>query len=181
MSASSMKIKPDKCENQTSGSMKIKSFEVLKSNGNNTYINNTNNINTNLSIFRDAMDGYREYFTKSLGIISLIDDYPYDEEQIYAILDLIVDTMCSNNEQIKIEGQYKPIGIVKSQLMKLDKSHIEYVLESLSNNPCPVRNVKQYLLTSLYNAPLTMSTYYQAKVNGAFFNDGGSKNDRCKD
>ena len=87
------------------------------------------------------------------------------------ILNLLVDTVCSRKKTITIAGDRKPLAVVKSTFMKLDGSHIEYVLECMEENGARIRNIKQYLLASLYNAPLTISSYYSAmynadKVNG---------------
>lgn len=66
---------------------------------------------------------------------------------------------------IRIAGDDKPLEVVKSRFMKLDYSHISYVLSCLKENSTQVRNIKQYLLAALYNAPLTISNYYQAMYN----------------
>lgn len=166
------KIIPEKYENQTSSSMKTISHEVLKSNSNNTDINNTDTNNTNLSIYgieNDTMDGYYRYFENRLSIRRLIEDNPYEKDLILEMLDIIVETMSSNKAYIRIEGQNKPVDVVKSQLMKLDETHIEYVIECIGELSVPVKNIKQYILTSLYNAPLTISAYYQVKVKGDMF------------
>lgn len=80
-------------------------------------------------------------------------------------MELLIDTCCTNRKMIRIAGDDKPVEVVKSRLMKLDGEHIKFVLDCLRENTTKVRNMKQYLLASLYNAPLTMSNYYTALVN----------------
>lgn len=89
---------------------------------------------------------------------------PYDDGQIDEILEILLDVVCSNRKQIRIAGDDKPAQVVKSQLMKLDSSHIEFVLDCMKQNTTQIRNVKQYILAALYNAPLTINNYYQLLV-----------------
>ena len=79
-------------------------------------------------------------------------------------MELMLDTICSKRQYIRIAGDDKPREVVKSQLLKLNSEHIEYVLSSFKDNATKVRNIKQYLLASLYNAPLTISNYFDALV-----------------
>lgn len=81
------------------------------------------------------------------------------------LIELIVDTICSQRSVIRIAGDDRPKEVVKSRLLKLDYGHIRYVLDSLNKNCSRIRNVKQYLLAVLYNAPLTINNYYQQLVN----------------
>lgn len=116
----------------------------------------------------DAMDeyeDYRNYFMDALAISSLLQDYPCDQDVLNEMLELIVETVCSKRAFIRIGGEDKPVQIVKSRLMKLDSEHIRYVLDCLRKNTTKVRNIRQYLLTSLYNASGTISSYYTALVN----------------
>lgn len=66
---------------------------------------------------------------------------------------------------VRIAGEYYPAGFVKGKLLKLNYSHIEYVLECMDKNTTKVRNIKQYLLAALFNAPSTIGSYYKAAVN----------------
>ena len=113
----------------------------------------------------DERDGYRSYFSDQLSFDCLIHDHPPDERVLNEILELLVDTMCSTQEFIRISGDEKPAAVVKGMFMKLEKSHIEYVLRCLSENTTKVKNIRQYLLTALYNAPLTIGNYYRSLVN----------------
>ena len=80
-------------------------------------------------------------------------------------LSLMVDVMISHKGTVRISGDDKLIEIVKSRFMKLNSTHIEYVLDGMKDNPVKVRNIKAYLLASLYNAPVTINNYYSALVN----------------
>ena len=62
----------------------------------------------------------------------------------------------------------KPAEVVRSRLKKLNADHIRFVLGCLAENTAPVRNMKQYLLAMLYNAPTAMNLYYQNKTNHDF-------------
>jgi hypothetical protein len=86
------------------------------------------------------------------------------------MLDILVDTVCTKREMIRVAGDDKPAEVVKGRLMKLEPAHISYVLQCLNESTAKVKNMRQYLLASLYNAPTTMSAYYQAMVNNDFAN-----------
>ena len=83
-------------------------------------------------------------------------------EEIYQ---LILETVQTEKDMIRIAGEYYPAGFVKGKLLKLNYSHIEYVLECMDKNTTKVRNIKQYLLAALFNAPSTIGSYYKAEVN----------------
>ncbi len=158
------------CQSNNSGTVKMTTLEQSKGQSNNTEINNTDFINTNpiLSgedVDKDERESYRMYFYERLGLEALFHDYPYEGEMINEIFNLIVDTVCSKRKEIRIAGDDKPANVVKSQFMKLEYGHISYVLSCLKENGTQVRNIKQYLLAALYNAPLTISNYYQAMYN----------------
>lgn len=88
-------------------------------------------------------------------------DHPGEREMLEGIVELLAETVCSKSAYIHIAGQELPREVVRSRFLKLDKSHIEYILTSFSRNTVKVRNMKAYLLASLYNAPVTISPYYQ--------------------
>ena len=79
-----------------------------------------------------------------------------------------METVTSRKKFLRICGEEKPKEVVKSRLMKLDSSHIQYILECLKENSTQIRNIKQYLLATLYNAPVTKDSYYSAKVRLKF-------------
>ena len=161
-----------KFENQTSGGLNIKPQEVSESNPTNTDNKKTDMNQTNLSFLpgreskrNDAYAQYEDYFREELEIPILIQGNPREKETLEGILDLLAETCSSKRKTIRIAGDDKPVEIVKSRLMKLNSLHIQYVLDCLKENTTYVRDMKQYLLTTLFNAPVTIDSYYQARVN----------------
>lgn len=161
-----------KFENQTSGGLNIKPQEVSESNPTNTDKKKTDMNQTDLSFLpgreskrNDAYAQYEDYFREELEIPILIQGNPREKETLEGILDLLAETCSSKRKTIRIAGDDKPIEIVKNRLMKLNSLHIQYVLDCLKENTTYVRDMKQYLLTTLFNAPVTIDSYYQARVN----------------
>ena len=161
-----------KFENQTSGGLNIKPQEVSESNPTNTDNKKTDMNQTDLSFLpgreskrNDAYAQYEAYFREELEIPILIQGNRSEKETLEGILDLLAETCSSKRKTIRIAGDDKPIEIVKGRLMKLNSLHIQYVLDCLKENTTYVRDMKQYLLTTLFNAPVTIDSYYQARVN----------------
>ena len=161
-----------KFENQTSGGLNIKPQEVSESNPTNTDNKKTDMNQTDLSFLpgreskrNDAYAQYEAYFREELEIPILIQGNRSEKETLEGILDLLAETCSSKRKTIRIAGDDKPIEIVKNRLMKLNSLHIQYVLDCLKENTTYVRDMKQYLLTTLFNAPVTIDSYYQARVN----------------
>ena len=117
----------------------------------------------------DAIDIYRQILKENIAYDALCFDHKHDREEIDEILELMLETVCSSKKTIRISGEDKPAEVVKSQMMKLNQFHIEYLLETLGNNTTDVRNIRSYLLTSLYNAPATMSNHYKQRVQHDFY------------
>jgi hypothetical protein len=170
-------------ENHDSADVNITTPESRKSRRSNTDSNNTEFSETDTYPFpsgqvdshgqepvdkmRQDMEErkqYRAILECNLEYDILLENNPYDREIIGEIMELLLDTVCSKRQYIRIAGDDKPREVVKSQLLKLNCTHIEYVLSSFKENASKVRNIKQYLLASLYNAPLTISNYYDALV-----------------
>lgn len=86
------------------------------------------------------------------------------------IVGLVVEVLCSKKESIRIAGDQLPANLVKSQFLKLNMGHIRYVLDCMRRNTSDIHNIKQYLLTSLFNAPNTISSFYTARVGYDFAN-----------
>jgi len=105
------------------------------------------------------------YFCQALEIDLLLRLCPDEEDTIYQIVDLLVDTCSTNRKMLRIAGDDKPAEVVRSRLKKLNADHIRFVLRCLAENSSPIRNMKQYLLASLYNAPTTMQLSYQNQTN----------------
>ena len=95
----------------------------------------------------------------------LMQRYPYEQKDVQEIYDLIVETVVGKGGCMTISGQQYPRELVKSRFLKLNMSHVEYVMECLRKNTTKVYNIKAYLLAALFNAGTTMSNYYRAEVN----------------
>lgn len=147
------------------GTLDIRKAEPNKTEINKTEISKTNPILSGADKDLDERESYRKYLYSQLDMEILYDRYPYDGETLDAITDLMLDVICSKRKTIRIAGDDKPVGVVKSQFLKVNSMHIEYVMDCMKKNPAKVRNIKQYLLAAIYNAPLTMQSYYQAWVN----------------
>ena len=128
-------------------------------------MNNTNLILSDESEKMKNRELLEEYFSHSLEIDLLLRLYSDDEDTLYQIVNLLVDTCATNRNLLHIAGDDKPAEVVRSRFMKLNADHIRFVLKCLAENSSPIRNMKQYLLASLYNAPTTMQLSYQNQTN----------------
>ena len=167
-------------ENHDSGEVKITDQEPLKSRSNNTENNNTERSDTDsfpFTSFREdhgreskrsdvnQRDRYREIISENISYGILLQDYPLDRDILTEILELMVDTVCTTRSAVRISGDDKPAEVVKSQFLKLDSEHIRFVMDGLKDNTTRIRNMRQYLLATLYNAPLTIGNYYRSLVS----------------
>ena len=169
-SAESSKESVKNRDNDDSCGSKIACQDPVKSRGikkkeNKTEMNNTNLILSDESEKMKNRELFEEYFSHSLEIDLLLRLCPDDEDTIYQIVDLLVDTCATNRKLLHIAGDDKPAEVVRSRFMKLNADHIRFVLKCLAENSSPIRNMKQYLLASLYNAPTTMQLSYQNQTN----------------
>lgn len=114
--------------------------------------------------YRD-IERYRYLIMENIEYEILLENNPYDREMLEEILELLVDTVCATKKYIRVAGSDYPAEVVRSRLLKLNAHHIEFVISCFKENTTKVRNVKQYLLTSLYNAPVTIDSYYTALVH----------------
>lgn len=177
-------------ENNDSGYVRITIPELSEQRCNNTEINNINNNYTNPILSEPIMDKdeeerniYYEILCEQLEINILKERYPFEKETLDAIINMMLDVICSKRKSIRIAGDDKPVNVVKSQFLKMNSGHIEYVLDCMKENCTKVRNIKQYLLASLYNAQLTMGSYYTALVNndmaeGKLWRNDGENTDK---
>ena len=191
-----------KFNNYTSGSSENEIQEVQELDPNNTNINNTKNINTNilsypltegeepdmtgadnwtykkgLSITMPKADRmgcdkkkseyelYMDLIKDNIEYDALKERYPLDAELIDGIVEMMVEVTVSTNDYIVIASNSFPKEVVKSRFLKLNFSHLEYVMSCFKSNTTKVKNIKKYLLASLFNAPSTMNGYYTAEVN----------------
>ena len=158
-------------ENQNSVIVKIKNQECRKSKPNytdysKTDIGKNNPIYLSKTGLMDEMDTYKIVVKKNINYTCFENDWSYDIKLVDELIDLIVEIMTLPDAvTVRIGGVEKKAALVKSQFMKLKKAHIEYVMNCLKKNTTKIANIRAYLLTTLYNAPLTMDSYYQAKVN----------------
>ena len=169
-SAESSKESVKNRDNDDSCGSKIACQDPVKSRGikkkeNKTEMNNTNLILSDESEKMKNRELLEEYFSRSLEIDLLLRLYPDDEDTLYQIVNLLVDTCATNRKLLRIAGDDKPAEVVRSRFMKLNADHIRFVLKCLAENSSPIRNMKQYLLASLYNAPTTMQLSYQNQTN----------------
>ena len=132
-------------------------------------------------MIRIAGDDYPAEVVKSrfLKLNSSHIEYDYlcrddrlDRDMLNELVELMVDTVCSHRETIRIAGDDYPAEVVKSRFLKLNSSHIEYVLDRMRENTTYVRNIKKYLLAALYNAPATIDSYYASLVNHDLYGSG---------
>lgn len=111
----------------------------------------------------EERESYRDFIKENI-------DYDYLRQSVAPsrldeLVEIMVDTVCSTNKTIRINGEDMPQSVVKSRFLKLNGNHIEYVLTAMDKNPADIRNIRAYLLTALYNAPVTMDSFYSAWVN----------------
>ena len=113
----------------------------------------------------EEMQSYRDLVLENIEYDHLCREFATYREDLDEIVELIVETVCARRKTTRIAGADFPHEVVRSRFLKLDSSHIEFVMECLHNNTTEIRNMKQYLLTVLFNAPTTISNHYTAQVN----------------
>lgn len=111
----------------------------------------------------DRIEAYREIIKENIEYEYLV--RRYGSERMDELVELMLETVLSQRPYIRIAGDDYPREIVKSRFLKVTSSHVEYVFDCLDKNTVKIRNIKSYLLASLYNAPATMDSYYRAEVN----------------
>ena len=131
------------------------------------------------SINLDGMDGmnmrlrYEELIRDNLELDILAQSSRLDMDRINEMVEIMLDVVCSTKPTIRINGEDMPQQVVKSRFLKLNSSHIEYILDAMRDCPSDIRNIRAYMLTVLYNASLTIDNYYSALVNRDMY--GGRK------
>ena len=126
---------------------------------------------------RDAMsvseiENYRELILENIEYDYLCREFATYREDLDEIVELMVETVCARRKTTRIAGSDFPHEVVRSRFLKLDSEHIRFVMDSLQKNTTEVRNMKQYLLTVLFNAPTTISNHYTAQVNHDMYAGG---------
>ncbi len=113
----------------------------------------------------EEIENYREVIRYNIDYDVLVDDHPEDKNRLDEVVELLTETVCSTKKYVRIGGSDYPTEAVKARLLQLDMYHIKFVFDCMSKNKTKIRNIRQYLLTALYNAPSTIENYYSAKVN----------------
>ena len=169
-------------QNRKSALPETGSPDFPKTNANKTDKNNTELNNTDLSIppssprdtptraqrqrmRMDEMDSYRELIKENISYDLLLQENFYDDELIDGYVELMVDVCCSKRSSIRISGEEISTAVVKSRFLKLNKEHISYVMDSMRQNTTRIVNIRAYMLSALYNAPVTINQYYTSLVS----------------
>ena len=114
------------------------------------------------------MAAYAEIIKDNIGYKCLLERYPYEQEMVEGIFQLMLETVLIQSDYVLIASNQYPKELVKSKFLKLTFSHIEYVMDCMIKNTTKVVNIKKYLLAALFNAPSTIDGYYKAEVNHSF-------------
>lgn len=115
--------------------------------------------------YMEAVKAYEEVIKDNIEYAYLVQDKTINRALLDEIVSLIVETVCTRRKVVRIAGDDYPAELVKSKFMKLDSSHIQFVLSCMQENTTKIRNIKKYLLAVLFNAPNTIDSYYTAAVN----------------
>ena len=126
---------------------------------------------------RDAMslaeiESYRELILENIEYDCIKQQYGTYRDDLDEIVELMVETVCAKRKTTRIAGSDFPHEVVRSRFLKLDSSHIEFVMDCLKKNTTEIRNMKQYLLTVLFNAPTTINNHYTSQVNHDMYAGG---------
>ena len=113
---------------------------------------------------KESLERYRNLILENIDYDVLASDPHVDRELLDEIVALVQETVCSTRSRIRVAGNDYPTEVVRSKLLKLNSEHIRFVMDCLKQNTTRIRNIRQYLLTALFNAPSTMNSYYAALV-----------------
>ena len=178
-----------KSENQTSGSSEIEPQEVGESNPNYTNYNQTDLNYTEESYINpiiqsdsrkkdtmDVMDDVQTYIELIKENISYDHHMQYDgygKRELYdELFQVICEVVCVKHPTIRVAGEEYPYELVKSRFLKLESSHLEYVIGCMQNTTTKITNIKAYMVTALYNAPTTINHFYQQEVQHDMYGGG---------
>lgn len=112
----------------------------------------------------DAVRAYEEVIKDNIEYAYLTQDKNIDRGMLDEIVALMLETVCTRRKVVRIAGDDYPAELVKSKFMKLNSSHIQFVIDCMHQNTTKIRNIKKYLLAVLFNAPNTIDSYYTALV-----------------
>ncbi|MBQ7956045.1 MAG: replication initiator protein A [Lachnospiraceae bacterium] len=180
-----------KFDNQTSRGSETELAEVREPNGN--YNNNnytelsyTNPINLSVqgqnmqaAQAGDTMDGmdevsaYIELIKQNIEYEQLMAHGEWQDKALYEeLFEVICEVVCVKRKTVRVGGEDYPYELVKSKFLKLDSTHLQYVIGCMQNTTTKIANIKAYMITSLYNAPNTINHYYQQEVQHDMYGGG---------
>ena len=170
-------------ENRKSKIPETGTQDFPKGERNNTEINNTEINDTDLSIppltppprrrsaktddrdRMEKMDVYREIIRENIEYDVLVHDNPHYADVIDGYVELMVDTVCGNSPTVRVSKQDMPTEVVRNRFLKIGREHIEYVMDCMKQNTTRIGNIKAYMLSALYNAPITIGQYFTSLVS----------------
>ena len=155
---------PDMDKPHPDNPAQINTNQVITQERNNS-LSNYQSINLDGMDEMDMRAQYEEIIRDNLELDILSQDNRFDTDRVNEMVEIMLDAICSTRPTIRINGEDMPQQVVKSRFLKLNSSHIEYVLHAMNECPSDIRNIRAYMLTTLYNASLTMDNYYSALVN----------------
>ena len=87
-------------------------------------------------------------------------DRPHDRKLLDEIVSIAVDVLTSTAKTIRINREDKPTPVVQGIYKKIDKFAVEFVMDSLRSCGSKAVNIRAVILTSLYNAVMTTTSYF---------------------
>ena len=150
----------------------IQEVSIWGANNNKMIYNNLSDTESNPIVSAnagyDVMREYEQIIKDNIEFDLLLARNPYDKDILMGIVELMLEMVLAKADEVVISCSRYPTELVKSKMLKLNASHIEYVLDCMRTNTTKVKNIKKYLLAALFNASTTMGSYYQAEVNHDF-------------
>lgn len=168
------KEKPSPDEPMTEKPTQINTNQVIPKKRNDS-LSKYQSINPDGMDAMDERERYEEIIRENLEVDILSQDSRYDIDRVNEIIEVMLDAICSTSPTLRVNNADMPKEVVKSRLLKLNSSHIDYVFDAMRKSPSDIRNIRAYMLTALYNAPATIDNYYSALVNHDLYGDQGTK------
>ena len=176
-------VKPPPDEPMTEKPTQINTKQVIPKKRNDS-LSKYQSINPDGMDAMDERERYEEIIRENLEVDILSQDSRYDIDRVNEIIEVMLDAICSTSPTLRVNNADMPKEVVKSRLLKLNSSHIDYVFDAMRKSPSDIRNIRAYMLTALYNAPATIDNYYSALVNHDFYGQdrlAGSKKSKTYD
>lgn len=127
--------------------------------GTNTKITQENNTIEYTSPIQ-SYQATEEMFKEQIDYDAIWIDRPFDRKILEEIVSIAVDVLTSTAKTIRINREDKPAQIVKGIYRKIEKPTVEFVMDSLRNCGSKANNIRAVIITALYNAVMTTSSYY---------------------